>query len=78
MTTTNRLQQALDDFYTTLNSLQTQGTSQLAELARLKLLIDKYPDHAHQMITEHHQPSPARAAGHPPPTPNHHPASDQP
>ncbi|WP_433172238.1 hypothetical protein [Actinoallomurus sp. CA-150999] len=46
----------MDDYYRTLDSLRVQGVSQLAELARLKILIQKYPNHARQMINEINQP----------------------
>ena len=56
MTDPYGLQRALDDFYETLDSLRFQSVSQLAELAKLKVLIHKYPDHARQMLDEEHQP----------------------
>ncbi|GAA4630643.1 hypothetical protein GCM10023196_056780 [Actinoallomurus vinaceus] len=56
MTDPYGLQRAIDDYYRTLESLSVQGVSQLADLARLKVLIQKYPDHARQMITEINQP----------------------
>lgn len=57
MTDPYGLPRALDDFYETLDSLRFQGVSQLAELAKLKVLVHKYPDHARQMLDEEGQPS---------------------
>jgi hypothetical protein len=56
MTDNDSLQRAIDDFYRTLDSMRFQGVSQLAELAQLKVLISKYPDHARQMINERQPP----------------------
>jgi hypothetical protein len=56
MTDPDGLQRAVDDFYRTMDSLRFQGVSQLADLAHLKVLIQKYPDHARHMINEIDQP----------------------
>jgi hypothetical protein len=50
------LQRAIDDFNHTLALLGVREVNQVAELARLKILIVKYPDHARQILT-HHQAS---------------------
>ena len=49
------LQRALEEYFRTLDSLRTQGVSQLAELAYLKVLVTKYPQQACQMLDEHDQ-----------------------
>ncbi|MEV0402206.1 hypothetical protein [Actinoallomurus sp. NPDC050550] len=56
MTDPYGLQRAVDDYHRTLDALRVQGISQLADLARLKVLIQTYPDHAHHMINEIDQP----------------------
>jgi hypothetical protein len=54
--TGNSLQRALDEYFRTLDSLgRTQGVSQLAELAYLKVLVTRYPGHARQMLDEYGQ-----------------------
>ena len=49
------LRRALEEYFRTLDSLPTQGVSQLAELAYLKVLVTKYPRQARQMLDEHDQ-----------------------
>jgi hypothetical protein len=45
-----RLRRSVDEFYAALHASPYGGVSHIAELARLKVLIDKYPDEAHRMI----------------------------
>lgn len=49
----NDLQRAIDDFNHTLALLGLRDVNQVAELARLKILITKYPGHARQIFNDH-------------------------
>ena len=46
------LDRAIREYYEVLDSLKWTGASQIGELAQLKVLIDKYPDNARQLVTE--------------------------
>jgi hypothetical protein len=46
----NDLQRAINDFYTTLDSLRFQGVSQVAEIQQLEILIRKYPEPAQRLL----------------------------
>jgi hypothetical protein len=45
-----RLRRSVDEFYATLHASPYGGVSHIAELARLKVLIEKYPDEARRMV----------------------------
>jgi hypothetical protein len=58
----NELARAVREFNAAVDSLKRPGVSWIAELAQLKILVTKYPDHARQLLGE--QP-PATASVHP-------------
>jgi uncharacterized protein YfaQ (DUF2300 family) len=46
------LARAVRDFQAALNSVPRTGVSWIAELAQLKILIGKYPDHARLILRQ--------------------------
>jgi hypothetical protein len=53
-----RLMRSVEEFYAALRSSPHGGVSYIAELARLNVLIQKYPDEAHRMIDATSQKKP--------------------
>ncbi|MEV5708986.1 hypothetical protein [Actinoallomurus sp. NPDC052274] len=47
-----RLRRSVDRFYAALRSSPYGGVSYLADLAWLKVLVDKYPDEARRMVDD--------------------------
>jgi hypothetical protein len=47
-----RLQNSVDRFHAALHSSPYGGMSRIAELAALKVLVDKYPSEARRMVDE--------------------------
>ncbi len=65
----NELARAVREFNAAVDSLTWPGVSWIAELAQLKILITKYPDHARQLLGE----QPPATANTPGVSWNHHP-----
>lgn len=68
----DELVRAVREFNEAVDSLAWPGVSWIAELAQLKTLVAKYPDHARQVLGE--QPPPATAGASSRPSQSLHPA----
>jgi hypothetical protein len=57
MASPDELMRSVEEFRDLLNSLGSQGVSQIAELSQLSVLIKKYPSQAREMLNQLDRPA---------------------